>query len=67
MIGVVKSVACKIGDEVADGTPLVTMEAMKMEMALTATRTGKIKAVLVSEGASVSKGDILVEMEPTDG
>src|SRR5262249_32472074 len=46
MPGAVVSVAVAIGDEIAAGQKLLTLEAMKMETTLYADRAGKIAEVL---------------------
>ncbi len=51
------------GDAVTRGEPVVTVSAMKMEMTLTAPYGGTVTAVNTREGASVSPGDVLVEIE----
>jgi biotin carboxyl carrier protein len=51
------------GDEVSARQPVVVVEAMKMENELTATRTGTVKEVSVSPGASVEAGKVLVVIE----
>ena len=43
--------------------PLVIVEAMKMEMPLTAPRAGRVRAVHVAEGDAVARGAVLVELE----
>ena len=45
------------------GQGLVVMEAMKMENELRATTTARVRAVLVTVGAAVEKGTVLLEME----
>ena len=47
MPGVVKGVDCSVGDTVEEGTPLITLEAMKMRNPLFAPRTGKVSSVSV--------------------
>lgn len=63
MPGMVKSVAVKIGDQVAEGQEVLVLEAMKMQNSLTAARQGKVKKVNVKEGITVSTDDVLVELE----
>ena len=43
--------------------PLVCVEAMKMELWLSATAAGTVKAVHVKVKDSVTKGAVLVELE----
>lgn len=43
MPGVVKSIACTEGNEVEEGTIIVTLEAMKMQNPLFAPMTGKVR------------------------
>jgi pyruvate carboxylase len=60
MPGMVTTVAVNVGNAVAKGQKLVTMEAMKMETTLLAEREGKIAEVLVAPGSRVDSGDLLV-------
>ena len=53
----------KEGDAVKKGQPILILEAMKMENNILAEKEGVVNKVLVSEGASVLQGDILVEIE----
>lgn len=62
MPGKVLSLAVKAGDTVTKGQTLAVMEAMKMEMALTAPRDGVIEAVNAAEGQQVNEGDVLVAL-----
>ena len=48
------------GATVAEGDPLVIVEAMKMETAVVAPRAGTVTEVFVAEGDKVSVGDALV-------
>jgi len=43
------------------------MEAMKMELSLTAPRDGKVSSVTVAAGDQVSEGALLVELEEEHG
>lgn len=52
------------GDVVDKGTPLVIMEAMKMELTVAAPASGRVAAFLCAEGDQVMDGDELVEFEP---
>jgi biotin carboxyl carrier protein len=48
---------------VEEGTPLIVMEAMKMENELKADRPGTVKDVRVEEGQTVKQSDLLVRIE----
>lgn len=63
MPGKVIRILVKVGDQVQARQPVVVIEAMKMENALSAGRAGTIKEVLAQEGASVEAGRLLVIVE----
>ena len=58
--GTVVSVSVTEGDAVAEGTPLVVLEAMKMEHIITADRTGIVQRVACAEGDVIREGFPLV-------
>jgi pyruvate carboxylase len=60
MPGAVSTIAVRPGQIVAAGDVLLTLEAMKMEMALPSARDGVVAEVLVRPGASVEAKDLLV-------
>ena len=53
----------KVGQEVQRGDTLLTIEAMKMETAITAERDATIKRVLARIGDQFDAKDLLVEFE----
>jgi pyruvate carboxylase len=63
MPGAVATVAVKPGQKVSKGSPLVSIEAMKMETAITADRDATVIKVLVSPGDRVDPKDLLVVLE----
>ncbi len=63
MPGLVVSVSCVAGDDIAKNHPLLVMEAMKMENDIKSPAAGKIKTIHVTGGQSVEKGQLLVELE----
>ena len=63
MPGVVKEVMASVGQTVKAGETLIVMEAMKMEMTLSAPRDGTIGEVRVAAGQQVSDGAILISLE----
>lgn len=64
MPGVVLKVMTEAGAQVSKGTPLLVLEAMKMEHQITAPRDGVVKKVNCSEGELVQPGVDLIELEP---
>ena len=48
------------GDQVAAGDTLATIEAMKMEAAITAPRAGTVSRVAIGAVQQVEGGDLLV-------
>ena len=48
------------GQTIAEGEPLLVVEAMKMETVISAPRTGTVTDVFVAEGDAVAVGDQLV-------
>jgi len=63
MPGVVVSIAVAEGDEVHEGQPLATVEAMKMENVLRAERQATVKKVNAAPGVSLAVDDIIMEFE----
>jgi geranyl-CoA carboxylase alpha subunit len=61
--GVVARLAVKEGDAVESGQPLACIEAMKMEMWVTAAVAGRVARVAVGEGRQVAAATLLVEIE----
>ncbi|UCC34037.1 MAG: biotin/lipoyl-binding protein [Candidatus Bathyarchaeota archaeon] len=60
MAGKIVSVLVKEGDSVKTGDVLCSLEAMKMENEITATKTGTVEEVKISEGMVVNEGEVLV-------
>jgi len=60
--GAVIQVAVKVGDLVQEGDLLVVMEAMKMELAVRASRPGRVEAVRVEVGQVATRGSLLVQL-----
>ena len=67
MPGKVTAVEVSSGDKVAKGQRLLTLEAMKMEHALTAPFDGTVSELNATPGAQVSEGQLLVKVELTEG
>jgi biotin carboxyl carrier protein len=60
MPGLVTKVLVSAGDSVTPGTPLVVMEAMKMENELRAQGEGTVAEVKIDPGQPVEQGQILI-------
>lgn len=56
-------ISVAVGDEVAAEDSLVVLESDKASMEVPCPKAGKITAILVKEGQSISEGDDLVEIE----
>ncbi|GAA3961515.1 pyruvate carboxylase [Gordonia caeni] len=59
----VVTVSVAVGDEVAPGSAIGTIEAMKMEASITASAGGTVRRVVVGPATEVGAGDLLVELE----
>lgn len=59
MPGTVMDVKLKAGDKVSNGTPIVIIEAMKMENEICATCDGTIASINVAKGDSVETGTLI--------
>ncbi len=63
MPGLVLKIFVEEGQEVNEGDPVVILEAMKMENVLKAEGSGIVKKINASDGESVEKGVVLIEVE----
>ena len=63
MPGKVLEVMVKEGDSVEKGTPILILEAMKMENVLKAEVDGVVKKVMAVKDNNVEKNEILVELD----
>jgi urea carboxylase len=61
--GNVWKIAVASGSVVADGTPLVILESMKMEITVVANRPGRVREVRCVEGKPVNAGETLIVLE----
>ncbi len=64
MPGMVTDIAVGIGTKVKAGDPLITLEAMKMLMTISAGMDGTVTEILVKKGDSVATDDLLARLEP---
>jgi biotin carboxyl carrier protein len=63
MPGLVTGIKIAAGQEVEKGTPLLILEAMKMENVIVAPHQAIIKEIKVTPGQAVEKGAVLLEFE----
>jgi len=60
MPGLVLDILVKKDQEVAEGDPILILEAMKMENVLKAAAPGRIDEIKIGKNAAVEKGQLLV-------
>jgi 3-methylcrotonyl-CoA carboxylase alpha subunit len=63
MPGKILEVLVAAGDEVAHDSPLIRMEAMKMEQTIRATAPARVREVRVEAGAMVGPGAVLMVLD----
>jgi acetyl/propionyl-CoA carboxylase alpha subunit len=61
--GLVVAVVVSVGDDVEEGAPLLTIEAMKMQNEVRAPRAGRVIEVSVASGVAVATGADLLRLE----
>ena len=63
MPGLVRKILVKKGEAVTSGQAVAVLEAMKLQLSLTAGGDAVVEAVLVSEGDMVPEGALLVQLK----
>ena len=61
--GAVSKIAVKVGDKVELNQTLLTIEAMKMETAVTARMSGTVASIEIKEGDTVKGGQLLLTVQ----
>ena len=61
--GRVCALPVEIGGSVGDGDDIVFVEAMKMEIPVTSTASGKIKSILVNVDEMIAEGQAVAVVE----
>ena len=61
--GVVTRILAQVGQQVQENSPLIVIEAMKMESNIASPAAGVVKRVAVAPGEGVKVGQTLVEFE----
>ena len=67
MPGLVVEILAQVGEMVEAGSPLVVVEAMKMQNALVAPLKGRVAAIRVGPGTAVEAGQLLLAVTPDPG
>ncbi len=63
LAAVVVSVDVAVGDTVEEGQKVVTLEAMKMNTIVSATKAGTVSAINVAAGDAVEEGQSMVSID----
>lgn len=63
MTGKLLEMRVKEGAKVKEGDKLAVMEAMKLQIAITASRAGVVEAAPLAAGAMVQEGELLVKLK----
>ncbi len=63
MPGVVVGITARVGDEVAPGVVLLTIESMKLQTAITATHPARVAEICVAAGDHFDQGATLLRLE----
>jgi len=66
MPGTVIGMHHAVGDRVAEGAVIVTIESMKLQTALTAPRAGVIAEITVADGDRFDKDAVIVRLAPPE-
>jgi biotin carboxyl carrier protein len=62
LAGKLVSIDVKLGDSVAEGAQVATIEAMKMNTYIYAPKAGKVTATLVTPGDGVEEGTVVLRI-----
>jgi biotin carboxyl carrier protein len=62
MPGQVRAILVAVGDVVASGDPLIILEAMKMELRISASTAGTVAQINCAIGEVVARGQLLIEL-----
>jgi len=53
----------KVGEQLEEDDPVVTLESMKMEIPVAAPQEGRLAELLVGEGEAVAEGQLVARLE----
>lgn len=63
MPGTILDIKVKVGDTVENGSPIMVLEAMKMENDVNAPCSGKVVAINTTKGSTVETGTVLAVIQ----
>ncbi|WP_373086179.1 acetyl-CoA carboxylase biotin carboxyl carrier protein subunit [Sneathiella sp.] len=63
IIGTVWKIEVKVGDQLQEDDPILILESMKMEIPVTAPKSGSVVEILVSEEDTVDEGQVVARLE----
>lgn len=63
MNGIVRSIKCRVNDAVKAHDVLLTLEAMKMENEIYASKPGVVRKILVAEGQAVEQDEVMLTID----
>jgi len=66
MPGLIRQILVSVGDAITRGTPLLVMEAMKLQTTIAAVGDGVVEVIRVKEGDLVTDGAELIKLRPSD-
>jgi biotin carboxyl carrier protein len=66
MPGLVVQVLTHEGEEIEAGSPVIVVEAMKMQNALVAPLKGRVRSIPVTPGTAVESGQLLLAITPEE-
>lgn len=61
--GTILELFVKVGDKIEQGTPLLILEAMKMQNKVVSPKKGVVKEILVKVQQSLPKGELMIVIE----
>lgn len=61
--GTVWKIEVKVGDRVEEGTVIMILESMKMEMPIESEDEGEVAEILVREGEAVTEGQPVASLQ----